>query len=70
MPESFKKELIKIIDNIRPEDYNRRILYKDNLILNDEYYNKQLKMLQNLAQKIKEAELTGGKISFSGGYFS
>jgi hypothetical protein len=70
MPESFRKELTQIIDNIRPEDYRRRILYKDNLILNDEYYQKQLKALQNLAQKIKEAELTGGKISLSGGCFS
>ena len=70
MPKSFRDELIKIIDNIRPEDYERRILYKDNLILNDEYYQKQLKALQNLAQKIKEAELTGGKISLSGGCFS
>jgi hypothetical protein len=70
MPESFRKELTQIIDNIRPEDYNRRILYKDCLILNDEYYNKQLTMLQNLAQRIKEAELTGAKISLSGGCFS
>lgn len=70
MPKSFRDELIKIIDNIRPEDYERRILYKDNLILNNEFYQKQLKALQNLAQKIKEAELTGSKISLSGGCFS
>ena len=70
MPESFKKELVQIIDNIRPEDYRRRILNKDCLILNDEYNEKQLKALQNLAQKIKEAELTGGKIRFNGGCFS
>ena len=70
MPKSFRDELIKIIDNIRPEDYERRILYKDNLILNNEFYQKQLKALQNLVEKIKAAELTGRKIPFIGGYYS
>ena len=70
MPQSFKNELIKIIDNIKLEDYQRRILHKDTLIQNEEFLEKQLKTLQNLVEKLKLAKSTGGKISLSGGYFS
>ena len=62
MPEKFKQKVLDIIDSLKEQDYEYRALGAKDFFNNEEYLEKKLKVLKDMAIKLINAETYGAKI--------
>ena len=65
MPQSFKDEILKIIDSITLEEYARRLGEPEKFFQNSKYKTQNYEALKKLATKLEEARKFGVSISMS-----